>query len=68
MERETGIVVITSLGSKPLAVVVIVGNCALAVSGTMLNVPVGMDSPALVDTVNGNESVVILVSVGIAVE
>lgn len=65
IDRETGIVVITSLGSKPLAVVVMVGNCALAVSGKMLNVPVGMDS-LLVDTVKGNESVVIFVSAGMA--
>lgn len=65
MERETGIVVITSFGSKPLAEVVIVGSCALAASGKMLNVPVGIDS-LLVETVNGNESVVMFVSAGMA--
>lgn len=68
MDNETGMVVITSLGSKPLAVVVIVGNCALAVSGRMLSVPVGIVSPPapLVDTAKGKESVVMLLSAGIA--
>lgn len=69
MDNETGMVVITSFGSYPLAVVVIVGNCALAVSGRMLSVPVGIVSPpaTLVATAKGNESVVMLLSAGMAV-
>lgn len=69
MDNETGMVVITSFGSYPLAVVVIVGNCALAVNGRMLSVPVGIVSPpaTLVATAKGNESVVMLLSAGMAV-
>lgn len=68
MDSETGIVVMRSLASKPLAVVVIVGICEAPI-GTIFSVPAGIESAALVVIVKGKESVVIFVVTGaVAVE
>ncbi|KAI9587429.1 hypothetical protein GQX74_003275 [Glossina fuscipes] len=62
MDSETGIVVITSLVSKPEAVVVMVGICVVAI-GKIFNV--AAVSVELV--VKGNDSVVMFEVTGIAV-
>lgn len=62
MESETGIVVITSLLSKPEAVVVMVGICVVAIGKIFKVAAVSVEL-----VVKGNDSVVIFEVTGIAV-